>query len=78
MSTGTWLPIIRCRTVVAYRQRHAINIASEPQPPQPPPSGPWIQVNGGHISVGILVRFTSFLGTLHWPAGSDDFASDPC
>ena len=29
-------PIIRCRTVVAYRQRRVINIASEPQPPQPP------------------------------------------
>ena len=41
--------------------------------------GPWIQVHGGHISgadvaawpysVGILCRFTSFLGTLalaHW------------
>ena len=23
-------------------------------------------------SVGILVKFTSFLGTLHWPMGSDD------
>ena len=42
----------------------------------------WIQVNAGHISgadiaawpysVGILVRFTSFLSTLHWPTGSDD------
>ena len=45
--------------------------------------GPWIQVNGGHISgadiaawpysVGILIGFTSFLNTLHWPTGSDDF-----
>ena len=45
--------------------------------------GPWIQVDGGHISgrdiaawpysVGILFRFTSFLNTLHWPTGSDDF-----
>ena len=26
----------------------------------------------GPISVGILVRFTSFLGTLHWPSGSVD------
>ena len=44
--------------------------------------GPWIQVHGGHISgadvaawpynVGVLCRFTSFLGTLHWPSGSDD------
>ena len=42
----------------------------------------WIQVNAGCISrsdiaawpysVGILVRFTSFLNTLHWPSGSDD------
>ena len=23
-------------------------------------------------SVGILIGFTSFLNTLHWPAGSDD------
>ena len=45
-------------------------------------SGPWIQVHGGHIpgadvaawpcSVGILCRFTSFLGTLPWPTGPDD------
>ena len=38
--------------------------------------------HGGHISgadiaawpysVGVLCRFTSFLGTLHWPSGSDD------
>ena len=44
--------------------------------------GPWIQVPGGPISgadiaawpysVGNLCRFTSFLGTLHWPIGSDD------
>ena len=44
---------------------------------------PWIQVDAGHLSgadiaawpysVGILCRFTSFLGTLHWPSGSDDF-----
>ena len=42
----------------------------------------WIQVDAGPItsadisvwpySVGILVRFTSFLGTLHWPSGSVD------
>ena len=40
----------------------------------------WIQVDAGHIShndiaawpysVGILVRFTSFLSHLHWPSGS--------
>ena len=44
--------------------------------------GPWIQVDAGHISgvdiaawpysVGILIRFTSFLGTLHWPSDSVD------
>ena len=42
----------------------------------------WVQVDARHItsadvaawpySVGILVRFTSFLGTLHWPSGSVD------
>ena len=42
----------------------------------------WIQVDAGHISgadisawpysVGILVRFSSFLGTLHWPSGYAD------
>ena len=45
--------------------------------------GPWMQVHGGCISgadiaawpsgVGILCKFAAFLGTLHWPAGSDDF-----
>ena len=45
-------------------------------------SGPWIQVPDGCISgadvaawpysVGILCKFTSFLGTLHWPTGSED------
>ena len=43
----------------------------------------WIQVHAGRItnadiaswpySVSILVRFTSFLGTLHWPSDSRDF-----
>ena len=42
----------------------------------------WIQVHVGRItdadiaswpySVSILVRFTSFLGTVHWPTGSVD------
>ena len=46
----------------------------------------WVQVHAGHItdagisawsySVGILVRFTSFLGTLHWPSGSVDLGHD--
>ena len=43
----------------------------------------WIQVDAGCIAgddiaawpyiVSILVRFTSFLNTLHWPTGSVDF-----
>ena len=43
----------------------------------------WFQVDAGHITgadisawpygVGILCKFTAFLGTLHWPTGSDDF-----
>ena len=42
-----------------------------------------MQVDAGHItgadiaawpySVGLLIRFTSFLNTLHWPSGSVDF-----
>ena len=58
-----------------------VDLASLPGPPGFL-SGPWIQVHGGHISgadiadwprsVGILCRFTSFLGILHWPTGSDD------
>ena len=50
--------------------------------------GPWIQVHGGGISGsdiaawpyrdGILFRFTSFLSTLHWPAGSDDMGHFGC
>ena len=45
-------------------------------------NGPWMQVYGGCItgadiaawpySVGILCKFTTFHGTLHWPMGSDD------
>ena len=43
----------------------------------------WVQVSAGRItgadiaawpySVSILIRFTSFLNTLHWPSGADDF-----
>ena len=61
--------------------RVTVDLASLPAPP-----GflncDWVQVHAGHItdadisdwpySVGILVRFTSFLGTLHWPSGSLD------
>ena len=59
-----------------------VDLASLPGPPGFL-GGPWIQVSSGHISgadiaawpysVGILIRFTSFLTTLHWPSGSDDF-----
>ena len=58
-----------------------VDLASLPGPPGFF-GGPWIQVDAGRISgadiaawpysVGILVRFTSFLGTLHWPTGSVD------
>ena len=58
-----------------------IDLASLPGPPGFLNSS-WIQVDAGHISgadisawpfcVGILVRFTSFLGHLHWPSGSVD------
>ena len=53
-----------------------VDLASLPGPPGFLNSS-WIQVDAGHItgadicawpySVGILVRFTSFLSTLHWP-----------
>ena len=43
----------------------------------------WVQVDSGCISgadvaawpysVGILIRFTSFLSSLHWPSGVTDF-----
>ena len=53
----------------------------------PGPSGffnsSWVHVDSGRItgadvaawpySVGILIRFTSFLNTLHWPSGASDF-----
>ena len=45
-------------------------------------NGPWMQVQGGCItgadvaawpySVGILCKFTAFLGTLHWPCDAVD------
>ena len=45
-------------------------------------NGPCIEVHGGHFSgadsaawpysVGILCRFTAFLGTLHWPVDTVD------
>ena len=59
-----------------------VDLASLPGPPAFLNNNNWVQVDAGHItsadisawpcSVGILVRFTSFLGTLHWPSGSVD------
>ena len=57
-----------------------VDIASLPGPPGFL-GGSWIKVDAGHIagiaawpySVGILIKFISFLNTLHWPSGSDDF-----
>ena len=58
-----------------------VDLASLPGPPGFL-NNSWIQVDTGHItdvdiaawpySVGILVRFTSFLSTLHWPSGAVD------
>ena len=58
-----------------------VDLASLPGPPGFLNNN-WVQVDAGHItsadisawpySVDILVRFTSFLGTLHWPSGSVD------
>ena len=58
-----------------------VGLASLPGPPGFLNSS-WIQVDAGCItgsdiaawpySVSILVRFTSFLNTLHWPSGSVD------
>ena len=58
-----------------------VDLSSLPSPPGFL-YGPWVQVHGGNISccdiaawsysVGILCKFTSFLGTLHWPTGFDD------
>ena len=58
-----------------------VDLASLPGPPGFLHNS-WVQVHAGHITgadisawpfcVRILVRFTSFLGTLHWPSGSDD------
>ena len=54
-----------------------VDLASIPGPPGFL-NNDWVQVDAGHItsadisawpySVGILVRFTSFLSTLHWPS----------
>ena len=59
-----------------------VDLASLPGPPGFL-NNSWIQVDAGHTtgadiaawpySVSILIRFTSFLNTLHWLSGSDDF-----
>ena len=59
-----------------------VDLASLPGPPGFLNSS-WVQVSAGHItgadiavwpySVGILVRFTCFLNSFHWPSGSVDF-----
>ena len=64
-----------------------VDLASLPGPPGFLNSS-WIQVDAGCItgsdiaawpySVGILVRFTSFLNTLHWPSSSVDLGSFWC
>ena len=58
-----------------------VDLASLPGPPGFLNSS-WVHVNAGHTtgsdiaawpySVGILVKFTSFLNTLHWPSGAAD------
>ena len=58
-----------------------VDLASLPGPPDFL-NNSWVLVYSGCItdadisawpySVGILIRFTSFLGTLHWPSGSVD------
>ena len=69
-------PKVRKRAI-----RVNVDLASLPGPPGFLNS-PWVQVAAGRISgadiaawpysVSILIRFTSFLNTLHWPSGSDD------
>ena len=58
-----------------------VDLASLPGPPGFLNS-PWVQVDAGRItgadiaawpkSVSVLIRFTAFLNTLHWPSGSVD------
>ena len=78
MMTGVVLPLIPWSGLDI---RANVDLASLPGPPGFL-SGPWFQVHGGCISgadiaawpysVGIQCKFTSFLGTLHWPMGSHD------
>ena len=72
---GSW-PEVRKLAI-----RVNVDLASLPGPPGFLNSD-WVQIGAGPItradisawpySVGILVRFTSFLGHLHWPSGSVD------
>ena len=58
-----------------------VDLASLPGPPGFL-DGAWLQIHGCRIagaeiaawpySVGILCKNTAFLGTLHWPVGSED------
>ena len=64
-----------------HEVRVTVDLASLPGPPGFL-SSDWVQVHAGPItgadiaawpySVGILVRFSAFLGTLHWPSGAVD------
>ncbi len=64
-----------------HEVRVTVDLASLPGPPGFL-SSDWVQVHAGPItgadiaawpySVGILVRLSAFLGTLHWPSGSVD------
>ena len=59
-----------------------VDLASLPGPPGFL-NNSWVLVDSGHITsadisawpynVSILIRFTSFLNTLHWPPGTEDF-----
>ena len=71
----------RRRKVRSTDIRVNIDLASLPGP-RGFLNGPWMQVQGGCIigadvaawpySVGILCKFTAFLGTLHWPCDAVD------
>ena len=60
-----------------------VDLASLPGPPGFFKNSSWVQVSAGRItaddiaawpySVSILIRFTSFLNTLHWPFDTVDF-----
>ena len=78
---GVVLPLISRPKVRKLAIRVNVDLASLPGP-HGFLGGPWTQVDAGRISgadiaawpysVGIEGKFVSFLGTLHWPTGSDD------